>query len=96
MIHEATERVRLMEMYFDKLLGAVNTDPDLLKSDDTVKEMLNKLKEYCESGMWLKDYELDEKGLFPEGLKRGVLSQDALYDFFENVNDVLNEIKKRG
>ena len=96
MIHEATERVRLMEMYFDKLLGAVNTDPDLLKSDDTVKEMLNKLKEYFESGMWLEDYELDEKGLSPEGLKRGVLSQDALYDFFENVNDVLNEIKKRG
>ena len=96
MIHEATERVRLMEMYFDKLLETVNTDPDLLKSDDTVKEMLNKLKEYFESGMWLEDYELDEKGLSPEGLKPGVLSQDALYDFFENVNDVLNEIKKRG
>ena len=62
MIHEATERVRLMEMYFDKLSETVSTDPDLLKSDDTVKEMLNKLTQYYESGLWLKDYELDEKG----------------------------------
>ena len=81
MIHEATERVRLMEMYFDKLSETVSTDPDLLKDDDTAKEMLNKLTQYYESGLWLKDYELDEKGLFPKGLKRGVLAQDALYDF---------------
>ena len=28
------------------------------------------------------DYETDEKGGFPKELKRGILSQNAIYDFF--------------
>ena len=33
-----------------------------------------------ENGCWRQDYEADEAGALPENLKRGVLSQDALYD----------------
>ena len=29
---------------------------------------------------WLKDYEDDESGKIPKDLKRGVLSQDAIYN----------------
>ena len=32
---------------------------------------------------WQNDYEADERGEFPPDLKRGVLSQDALYDLLE-------------
>ena len=31
----------------------------------------------------LEDYEADERGEFPPDLKRGVLSQDALFDLLE-------------
>ena len=34
-----------------------------------------------------KDYEADERGELPPDLKRGVLSQDALYDLLERLND---------
>ena len=43
-------------------------------------EHYNALKEYMESGLWLSDYEADERGELPPELKRGVLSQDGLYD----------------
>lgn len=33
-----------------------------------------------ESGEWREDYEADERGELPPNMKRGVLSQDALYD----------------
>ena len=38
------------------------------------------LIDYYESGQWLKDYEADERGDLPRDLKRGILSQDTLYD----------------
>ena len=41
------------------------------------------LIDYYESGQWLKDYEADERGELPRDLKRGVLSQDGIYDLIE-------------
>ena len=38
------------------------------------------LLDYYESGQWLKDYEADERGDLPRDLKRGVLSQDGLWN----------------
>lgn len=50
--------------------------------------MVQSLREYQVSGQWLKDYENDEKGKLPSELKRGVLSEDGLYN-------LLNEVEKR-
>ena len=38
------------------------------------------LRGYYENGQWLRDYEADERGELPVNLKRGVLSQDGLWD----------------
>ena len=50
---------------------------------DRVRKDIATLKEYEESGLWLQDYEADERGELPRGLKRGVLSQDGLDEVFE-------------
>lgn len=41
------------------------------------------LIDYYESGQWLKDYEADERGELPRNLKRGVLSQDGLWELLQ-------------
>lgn len=65
---ERIERVQYYEGLFDE---AVRThDPEKLRILET----------YYTSGAWREDYEADERGELPTGLKRGVLSQDALYD----------------
>lgn len=81
MIEEAIERVQRMEKYFDRLQEVVSENPHMLQEDEDIKEMLHLLVEYYEGGQWLRDYELDEQGMFPEGLKRGVLAEDSVYDF---------------
>lgn len=43
------------------------------------------LAAYMDSGDWLKDYEADEQGRIPKSIKRGVLSQDGLYNLLEEV-----------
>ena len=58
------ERIQRMEAHFDR------AEP----------EDLAILAEYYDSGLWLSDYEADERGEIPKDLKRGVLSQDGLYD----------------
>ena len=77
---EIVERVREMEVYFDKVLAAVEQDPDAVVKDASVRDMLHVLLQYYEGGQWLKDYECDEKGMLPADLKRGVLSQDGIYN----------------
>ena len=49
---------------------------------DRVRKDIATLREYEESGLWLQDYEADERGELPLDLKRGVLGQDALDELF--------------
>ncbi len=48
--------------------------PEALRAD------LAALRDYYEGPLWRADYAADEAGLLPKTLRRGVLSQDALYD----------------
>ena len=66
-------RVTEMEARFDRVLAAGRNGP-------AVAADLKILAEYMDSGLWLADYTRDELGLLPKTLKRGVLSQDGLYN----------------
>ncbi len=65
------DRILRVEKY-EKLFDEVTSCPET--------EKMEALGHYYTSGEWREDYEADERGEFPPDLKRGVLSQDALYD----------------
>ena len=69
------ERVEKYERLFDEVAAS------------SAPEKLALLETYYTSGLWLEDYEADERGELPPDLKRGVLSQDAIYDLLERVKD---------
>ena len=54
---------------------------------ERVREGIAALREYEESGLWLQDYEADERGELPRDLKRGVLSQDGLDEVFKEAKE---------
>lgn len=85
-IEEAEVRIRQMEGRFDLLQNTLAQDPFAIRQDGHLQEQLTALLRYYEGGQWLRDYELDEQGLLPADLKRGVLAQDALYDFFARIS----------
>ena len=72
-LDEAIRRIQRMEEIFD----AVQADLD--------HPSLGELVRYYEGGQWLRDYELDEQGLLPKDLKRGVLSQDGIYNLLDQL-----------
>ena len=74
-------RIEKMEEIFDHLQKLVLENPKVIQQDASVKEMLEILIEYYDSKQWMRDYEMDERGELPANLKRGVLSQDGVYNF---------------
>ena len=42
--------------------------------------LIAEMEEYFDSGAWREDFEADEAGKLPADLKRGVLSEDGIYD----------------
>ncbi len=67
------KRVCRMERYFDE----VSNNSGFTRSLCRKRRILEK---YMNSGLWLKDYQSDERGKIPKGIKRGVLSEDGLYN----------------
>ena len=80
--NERLRRIIKMERYFDELLEDKVKNPGLIRSSKIFQDKFDILEEYYQSGLWIQDYECDERGELPKNLKRGILSQDALYDFF--------------
>ena len=78
-IPEVIWRITRMEQLFDEVLAM---DPEERRDSEQLKELLD----YYENGQWLLDYELDEQGLLPGQLKRGILSQDGLYNLLWEMN----------
>ena len=73
-----TDEIRRMEVLFDDLLQCTDQTP-------AFREKLAQLTDYYEGGRWLRHYEMDEAGLLPQNLKRGVLSQDGVFDLLASL-----------
>ena len=74
-----------MESIFVRLLEAFSGNPASFRHDASLQSDLQKLLDYYENGQWLADYALDEQGLLPDSLRRGVLSEDGVYDFLADL-----------
>lgn len=85
MNQEQSLRIRAMELLFDDLLRAVQTDSFHPEADSLQKQKLDLLLSYYESPLWRSDYEADERGELPQNLKRGILSQDGFYHFLTEI-----------
>ena len=82
-LQKAIDRIQRMEMYFDKLCEGVKAQPPTV-----YPQLAEAIDRYYTSGQWLSDYELDESGVLPQSLKRGVLSQDGIYDLLCRIKEL--------
>ena len=89
-----TARIEQMEKLFVEAERSVGEMKKCLNRYIRTQKKIAELEDYYSSGKWRRDYEDDEKGKLPDDLKRGVLSQDGLYDLL-NENDELIEKMER-
>ena len=89
------QRIAAMEAAFDRTAAAVQALDEALDAYETVKVDIDRLTDYLETGGWREDFEADEAGLVPKDFKRGVLSEDGLYNLLSDivrVNEHLQEL----
>ncbi len=84
-LEKTIERVKKMEGYFEMVGAFQKVSSQNEKLDTNLEKAVQELAAYLESGEWLADYECDERGELPRDLKRGVLSQDGLYNLLEEL-----------
>ena len=80
---ERVQRVEEMERAMDALAAAAEKLELALEDWAAARTELQTLAAYYESPLWREDFEADEAGKLPAELRRGVLSEDGLYDLLE-------------
>ena len=83
-----------MERRLNQALAAVKRLNAALDKYDAVQEAIAALSEYYGSDLWKQDFADDEAGLLPEGLKRGVLSEDGIWNLLTDCKELDQRLGK--
>jgi hypothetical protein len=96
------ERIKWMEQRFNNALSAIKDGSAV--SLKAVKEDVSELSKYYGSELWKMDFAADERqrvgdgtsvmaGTFPSDLKRGVLSEDGIWNLLSDYRDIQKKKK---
>ena len=91
---EQIERIKQMELRMERAAKAVMELSAALEDYEAVQEDIAALNEYYGSEAWKQDFADDEAGLLPADLKRGVLSEDGIWNLLEDAKELNNRIKQ--
>lgn len=88
------ERISQMEDRFDEVTRVMAALDEAVSEYEDFKSEIKALQDYLESGQWKEDFEADEAGKIPACVKRGVLSEDGLYDLLEESDRILERARE--
>ena len=77
---ETIERISHLEQLLDTVTPVLKDLETALDRFDDIQEAVQELSAYYGSESWHADLAEDEAGNLPADLKRGVLSEDGIYD----------------
>ena len=92
--NEQTERIREMEQRLDRASVAVMELSAALDKYASAQEAIAALSDYYGSDVWKQDYADDEAGRLPQGLKRGVLSEDAVWNLLSDCRELDSRLRQ--
>lgn len=93
---EQIARIRKMERHLDRAMAAVKRLATALDKYETAQQDIAALNEYYGSEAWRQDYADDEMGLLPKDLKRGVLSEDGIWNLLTDCREMKILLRKLG
>ncbi len=86
------QRISRYEDIYDRVSSTVRLLTALLDYYDQLRPEIDDLAAYYSGEEWKKDFADDEAGLLPKTLKRGVLSEDAVYDLLDDVRSLAERV----
>lgn len=85
----ALDRIEKMEAILNSANEKLDDLENAIDALRNYQEEIRKLEAYYASEDWKRDFALDEAGRLPADLKRGVLSEDGVYDLLERNREAL-------
>lgn len=90
---EQIERIRQMELRLERSAAAVMELSAALDKYEAALEDIKALDAYYGSEEWKQDFSDDEAGRLPADLKRGVLSEDGIWNLLSDAKELNNRLK---
>lgn len=90
---EQLQRIRQMERHLVRAASALKRLSSALDKYEEAKADIAALASYYGSDDWKQDFAADEAGLLPKDLKRGVLSEDGIWNLFEAHRELQERMK---
>ena len=87
------ERITHMEGLLDKSTEVIARLEQAIEDFAALQPDIAELEAYYTSPQWRKDFEADEAGKLPKDLKRGVLSEDGIYDLLTDYQCLKDQIR---
>lgn len=94
MNNEQISRIKEMEENLDAAAEVIRKLSDALAEYEEIQTRYLALEDYYGSSLWMEDFEDDEAGKLPDDLKRGVLSEDAVYDLLTEHKELLTRMQR--
>ena len=85
-----------MERRLNRALAAVKRFTGALDKWEEVQDDIVQLDKYYGSDVWRQDFADDEAGLLPEDLKRGVLSEDSIWNLLADCKELNERMRELG
>ena len=82
-----------MERHLNRAASALKKLSSALDKYDEAKADIAALASYYGSDEWKQDFAADEAGLLPKDLKRGVLSEDGIWNLLEAHRELQERMK---
>ena len=86
-------RIRKMERRLNRASAAVKRLEAALDKWEDAQEAIAALNEYYGSDLWKQDLADDEAGRLPADLKRGVLSEDGIWNLLTDCRELTSRLK---
>ena len=77
---EQIKRIQHYEALLDRIAPVLENLEEAVDAFEGIQDDVKELSAYYEDDDWREDFEADEAGKLPADLKRGVLSEDGIYD----------------
>ena len=89
---EQIERISQMEQRMERAAAAVMALSAALDRYEEVQEDISALEVYYDSETWKKDFADDEAGKLPADLRRGVLSEDGIWNLLTDARELVERL----
>ena len=90
---EQLQRIRKMERHLVRAASALKRLSSALDKYEEAKADIAALARYYGSDEWKQDFAADEAGRLPKNLKRGVLSEDGIWNLLEEHRELQERMK---